>query len=401
MGGLFGAIIGSQDFFTFEERVFNLMLVLGILLTTVAYAMDLFFYSAKMVILTDLLFLLVWIFSYWQVRRRRAYQWVIPFVLGVMTLGFYPFIWLSSGGINSIMPVYGVLFAAVICIVVRGKSRYIFLGLLMLTVVVLSIHDLLPMNATINFLAIRPLNLMVMLFGISFLLISYANIYHQEKSKNMAYAHAIEEQNRQQHYYMESLEDMNDQLRSERHDFNNHLGVIYGLLVCNNIEESMAYASTLVTDAMTYNHRVDLSYTTVRAMLNYKLSVAQQRHIETDVRIHIPEGLILREYDLTLVLGNLIDNAIEAVVELPVEERSLVLRIEYKPDYLVINIKNPYKRQVLKSEEQYLSTKRDQADHGYGLSNVKAVVDKHQGMMVINDEKGFFEVHLALLVRST
>ena len=112
----------------------------------------------------------------------------------------------------------------------------------------------------------------VMTCGMAVLIILYSNTYMKEKARSEDYAKTIEEQYKQQLYYMENLEELIYKLKSERHDFNNHLGVIYGLLENGETENATSYASQLIKTAEEYRNIADLPYSMIRAMLNYKLS---------------------------------------------------------------------------------------------------------------------------------
>ena len=75
------------------------------------------------------------------------------------------------------------------------------------------------------------------------LIIIYSNTYRKEKQRSELYSRTIEEQYQQQLYYMESLEELIYKLKSERHDFNNHLGVIYGLLESGESDKASSYVT--------------------------------------------------------------------------------------------------------------------------------------------------------------
>ena len=135
----------------------------------------------------------------------------------------------------------------------------------------------------------------------------------------------------------------------------------------------------------------------VRAMLNYKLSAMKDSGVTLSLHIALPEGLALDEFDATVILGNLLDNAAEACAVLLVEQRTLRLKLHYQPDYLVIQTENPQPPGQTGGKGH--STKPDAADHGFGLANIEYLAKKHNGLLKTKREAGVFRVNVVLLVR--
>ncbi len=195
---------------------------------------------------------------------------------------------------------------------------------------------------------------------------------------------------------MENLEQLIGRLRSERHDFNNHLGVLHGLLGSGETTKAKAYAASLVKDASEYQSIVQIPYPALRALLNFKLSAARESGIVLRTDAELPEGLDLNEFDLTVILGNLLDNACEACAALMGAEPYIELSLRYRPEYLVIHIANPY---MPVPEGGRRTEKPDPENHGYGLKNVEYFVNKHEGLMEIKRDGGLFAVDIALPVK--
>lgn len=200
---------------------------------------------------------------------------------------------------------------------------------------------------------------------------------------------------------MTHLEDINNRLRSDRHDFNNHLGVIYGLMDSKEYAKTMEYTSQLVNTVEDYKIIVTLPYPTIRAMLNYKLAIAKSEDITLNIDIDIPKGLTINEYDYGVILGNLIDNAIEALKNVVVEERYLVQKLDHKLEYFVIQVKNPYQDDLSLHKDLYLSTKGESDNRGYGIQNIKQLVQKHDGLISFDHNNHIFTVDIALLIEGS
>ncbi len=175
------------------------------------------------------------------------------------------------------------------------------------------------------------------------------------------------------------------------------MGVIYALEEEGAHAKAKAYTATLVQTVKEYRGFVYLPYPMLRALLNYKLSAATQQGIYLRLDVGIPAGLTLNESDLAVILGNLLDNAMEACRRLDVAERYLNLRFAYEPDYLIIQTENPV-CPTAPPGGKGLSSKAVATDHGFGLRNIEYLVNKHNGLLQLDDSSGIFRVSLALLV---
>ncbi len=131
------------------------------------------------------------------------------------------------------------------------------------------------------------------------------------------------------------------------------------------------------------------------SIINYKADAAGLQGITLATDIRIPADIEVQPEDLSICLGNLLDNAIEAVGELP-EERRINLRIFADGSNLYIEVRNKYQGQAKKHNGKYLSGKKDIAHHGYGLEIVKRIVAKYEGNLQIRDEEQEFEVEVVL-----
>jgi len=403
MNKIGGILIGEPGKFTFEERIFNFAVLLGIILTVFGTVMDMYY---KVSILVDLIFVGCWILSYYLSKFRGFFSVVSVISMGIFIFGFIPYIWIASGGSSSIIPYYNIVFVAIICIVLNGKFRTFMVASVFVVELLLVGRDI-SLAGSLSAALVRSMNMTdfsihicVIMTATAILIIVYSNTYMREKARSDEYSRIIEEQYRQQLYYMENLEQVIHKLKSERHDFNNHLGVIYGLLEAGETDKAQNYTKQLVKTAEEYQNIVNIPYSMVRAMLNYKLSAAMESGIELRLDISVPAGLTLNEFDFAVILGNLLDNAMEACAAMDESSGYIGLSILYKPDYLIIQVENPVNIESVPKDERNRTTKSDSENHGFGLSNIEYLVNKHNGLMKIGPENGVFKVSIALLFDS-
>ena len=393
-------LIGKSDKCTFEQRIFFLGLLLGIAMTAIAALLDLY-YKVNPVI--DLGFTCFWASAYCIARFKGHYNVVLTVAFLVLAFVFLPCQWIISGGLLGTIPYYVVLFLAVECVVLSGSFRILLVLGTIAVVLLLTFLDVTSLGSLTGLVQRQTnllenlIHLVIVMGSMAALLTVYSRIYMKEKARSEAFAKAIEQNYQQQLYYMETLEGVIYRLKSERHDWSNHLGVIYGLMENDESEKAEAYTSTLIQTAQKHRNLVSIPYSMLRAMLNYKLSIAKERGIELRMKVNIPEGLSLCEADLTVMIGNLLDNAMEANVGMADADRYILLELFCKRNYLVIQVENPYV-QAGAAGGLGITSKADGENHGFGLRNIEYLVNKNDGLMKLESQDGVFRVRLALVV---
>ena len=94
--------------------------------------------------------------------------------------------------------------------------------------------------------------------------------------------------------------------------------------------------------------------------------------------------------EICTLFGNCLDNAIEAVSDLPVKNRDIRISGGEVNQNIVINISNPFAHPLQQQENRFATTKKDKAHHGYGLLNVCHVVESHDGTLTFQTENACF-----------
>ena len=403
MKGLAAKLIGNAEHVAFEERIFNFSLLGAIFMTSIAACMDIFYYETPSYF--NLAFLAFWILMFYLSRFKGCFRLVSFPTIAVLVFIFFPYNWIFSSGIFGMLPYYNIVFIAILCVLLSGKQRIIIIVSMLVTEFLLASLDAYQIGSftvkiTHTFSVMdRLVHLGVIMVAMAVLTVGYSVVYKKEKSRSDTYAETIEEQYKQQLYYMESLEEVIFKLKSERHDFNNNLGVIYGLLGNGETDKATDYTAQLVKTAEEYRNIVNIPYSMLRAMLNYKLSGAAEDGIELRLNINIPAGLPLSEFDITVILGNLLDNAVEACKKVEEDKRYISVELTYKPDYLVIQIENPTNGNPALKDGAYRTTKPDSENHGFGLNSITYLVSRHNGLMKIEADGGVFKVNIALLAK--
>ena len=164
-------------------------------------------------------------------------------------------------------------------------------------------------------------------------------------------------------------------LRSFRHDMKRHFAEISVLASTGEIEQIKNYVSAMENNLVESRRLVDSGNTALDTVLNYMLQRAVDKKIQLNVKVVVPSDLKLSAYDMNIIFGNLLENAIEAQKD--VKNPSIDLEINYLMDSLVVEISNRCLQKVIFKGRLPVTTKQSVREHGYGLKNVKKVLDKY------------------------
>ncbi len=195
------------------------------------------------------------------------------------------------------------------------------------------------------------------------------------------------------HY--QEVENMYRQMRGWRHDYRNHIQTMKVLASSGDLEGIRSYLDRLDTDLNTVDLAVKTGNAMADAILNSKISLAKSRDIPVQVDAHIPVKLKMSELDLCCIIGNLFDNAIEASLALPPEERLIRVYMDMKGTQLYLSFTNftaQGKRE--KRDGRFLTTKGE--GHGFGLVRVDAIVERLEGYLSRNSEDGAFTTEILI-----
>ena len=192
------------------------------------------------------------------------------------------------------------------------------------------------------------------------------------------------------------LSDSIAQTRQARHDLRHHMNVISSMVQADDKIHLQQY---LVEYGLTLPNNEHTFYTgnyTADMIVGHYLSVAKQNGIRVDFNLYIPEDCVILDTDLCVLMGNCLENAIDACQKLPEEKRFLRVESVVKNKYLAITIANSYDGNISMQDSAYLSDKRGRSNVGIGLESVKAVVRNYNGEMKIQAENGVFTVYIML-----
>lgn len=195
------------------------------------------------------------------------------------------------------------------------------------------------------------------------------------------------------HY--QEIETMYTKMRGWRHNYRNHIQVMKALTEKGDIEAIKDYLNKLDEDLTTIDLVVKTGNTMADAILNSKISLAKSKGIKVKVDAHIPIKLKMSELDLCVILGNLFDNAIEANLPLPEDERLIRVYMDMKNTQLYISFTNfTASGKLAKEANLFKTTKGD--GHGFGLVSIDSIIEKLDGYISRNSEDGAFTTEILI-----
>ena len=126
-------------------------------------------------------------------------------------------------------------------------------------------------------------------------------------------------------------------------------------------------------------------------LISSKIALAEQEQIKTKVNVEYPHNTNIRSVDLTTILGNLLDNALEAAETAPDKLRFLNLTIRRINAMLIIKVENGYGNAPAENGGKLVTSKIDKASHGWGLKSVQTAADRYDGTITTDYKDGVFQ----------
>ena len=232
----------------------------------------------------------------------------------------------------------------------------------------------------------------VLVSAIGLLYLNIVIILYAERAKNASdqklQAELAEHHYAMQEQYYAQLRSEQEETRAMFHDINKYMQAMRTLAAEANaaeVNQMMAETQELFKSLTTV---VDVGNSVVSTILNEYREITEDAVIPFDFDVSVPPNLGISAVDLYVLLGNTLDNAIEACQSLPAEDRYIRIQLRTYHNILFYQIENPY-------AQNYLQRSRGKS-HGYGLQNVRKCVEKHNGYMSISQNENKFVLSMRL-----
>ncbi len=199
------------------------------------------------------------------------------------------------------------------------------------------------------------------------------------------------------HNQSELLQKNYEELRLFRHDIKNKITVIRQMLEQNETERIYDYISQMterLDNTRVYSQSGNI---VVDSIINYKLGIAEEKDVEVSANIEIPSQIKMDDDDIVIILGNLLDNAIEATERLK-SHRYINVHMEFNKNCLFIVVKNSYDNVIKIVNGAIKTRKEDRALHGIGMKSIETAVEKYSGAISYEHNQTEFIANVMLYV---
>jgi len=198
-------------------------------------------------------------------------------------------------------------------------------------------------------------------------------------------------------HYVE-VENMYRQVRGWRHNYKNHIQTLKAYMSFNELTKVSEYLDRLNDDLIRVDTVIKTGNIMIDAILNSKISLANSKKINVTAKANVPENLSISDIDLCVIIGNLLDNAIEACDSIDGGEKFIRIFIGIKNTqlYMVFTNTAPGKK-LSKSGGIFPSRKGE--NHGFGLMRIDKTVEKYGGYIDRNSEDGAFTTEILLPIQ--
>lgn len=179
------------------------------------------------------------------------------------------------------------------------------------------------------------------------------------------------------------------------HDIKNHLLIIEGLLKYGLSEKALVYIQELRNSELESKPWMQSDNVIVNALMNEKINLAKSKGIKVQLKTSDLKDSFINDRDWCVILGNLLDNAIEACEKVE-GKKEIIVKIDDVAYGTIINIRNSYCGDIPDMEGEVPTAKADKEEHGIGNQNVKLAAKKYGAIILYKKEKEMFGVTLVL-----
>ena len=199
---------------------------------------------------------------------------------------------------------------------------------------------------------------------------------------------------------IDNLCELNDKLRMDRHDYLNHLQIVYGLMELEEYDEMNSYLRKVYKELLKTGKAVKTSKPAINALLAAKMAEAEANGIEFLIEVKSDlKKLALEDWELCKILSNLIDNAVKALEDFDGEKKRIRVNITETPERYIFSVEDngPKIPESIRENifKKGFSTKKEEG-HGMGLAIVSEILSKNDGDIDLtsDDEETVFTVSI-------
>ena len=205
--------------------------------------------------------------------------------------------------------------------------------------------------------------------------------------RKKTYLRLVEYQTEQSEKHLNEVRSIHKEMRGYKHDFHHHLQTLKGQLESGETLRALAYIEQLDNQLMNVDTLLKTGNVSLDAILSAKIAQAKTENITVSVKANVPDSLTISDLELSIIIGNLLDNAIEACCAVT-GERFIRIFITMKGNMLYFSMLNTAGTKRKKTGSLF-ATHKDGV-HGFGLRRAEAILEEHGGWVKYNSEDGAF-----------
>lgn len=205
--------------------------------------------------------------------------------------------------------------------------------------------------------------------------------------RKKTYLKLVEYQTEQSEKHLGEVRSIHKEMRGYKHDFHHHLQTLKGQLEAGEVDRALAYIEQLDNQLMNVDNLLKTGNVSLDAILSAKIAQAKVDSIAVTVKANVPDSLTISDVELSIIIGNLLDNAIEACRSVD-SNRFIRIYISMKGKMLYFSMLNSSGEKKKKTGSIFATQKEGM--HGFGLRRAEAILEEHGGWVKYNSEDGAF-----------
>ena len=283
--------------------------------------------------------------------------------------------------------IYKILFMCVIAITIIGSN--ILLG------IILDMQSYENMHKYIKILNLIYYSFILAFFSFIFI-IRKMGILYNENLEMQTLKQKIEIENKQ----LEMYQDTTQILRSWKHDYQNHIDVMWNLLQNSQYKELSDYMHKFYSKIPDFSFLISTGNTILDAVVSMKLILAKQKNISFQYQIVLPDIFNIDNLTFSSLLGNILDNSIEACAYC---NNNPYIHLIIKPyhDMLYLEVINSTDGNYIYNEKEELISRKQNKNHGIGLKRIRQIITEFEGFYEIYPCNNTFTIKVLIPTAST
>ncbi|ADL05049.1 signal transduction histidine kinase regulating citrate/malate metabolism [[Clostridium] saccharolyticum WM1] len=362
-------------------------------------------------LVSNICFFFLLTFNYKGSLKRRIFSVMAIYltlmcieVLLILFIGYFKLPILKHNDFDSVFGIVAMQIISYAVVIILSKYKHIKKGISIPSTywICISVIPFASLYLMLLLLSSGNLKFSYVIIGIILILVTNFSVFYLydkisemflEQSQKLLFA----EQNK---YYEKQLEIMKASLEatlSIRHDMKNQLLALQSLAKNHCHEELLQCLNDIISafdDKTVFSHSGNV---VVDSILNFKLQEASKLDAEISLDINLPRDLQVPAFDMATILGNLLDNAIDALKAIE-NRRMISVKIKHNRGQFIIKVSNTFNGIIIERDNNLVTKKKDNINHGLGIKNIKRILEKYDGSMDIEYNSTTFTSILLMYV---